>query len=247
MAVPFEEYHGRRIVERLDLKPGSYVLDVYTSSGAAAVAAAVSVAPHGKVVAVDPSEAQLERAAQRAVRAGAVNIEWHAGRAEALPFGDGQFDAVICAFGIFLTRDMTAAARELWRLVRPGGALAITTWREGSFEPANASFWNAIRRVRPSVFRRFNPWEAIDTPEALADLLAAAGIAGGSIAVQPYEYSMPTSEGWWAMVEGPGYRDVINQLAPLERDLVEIMTMRPLRAGGVLSVDAGALYAIARK
>lgn len=59
------------------------------------------------------------------------------------------FDAVICVFGIFFVSDMSHAIGELWRMVRPGGQLALTTWGPNLFEPANTIFWDVIRVERP--------------------------------------------------------------------------------------------------
>ncbi|GLI95683.1 hypothetical protein [Methylocystis echinoides] len=67
--------------------------------------------------------------------------------------------------------DMVAAARELWRMVRPGGQLAITTWGPDLFEPANGAFWGAIRTERPDLLKGFNPWERISTPAGLREML----------------------------------------------------------------------------
>jgi ubiquinone/menaquinone biosynthesis C-methylase UbiE len=47
---------------------------------------------------------------------------------ESLGFPDGAFDAVVCVFAIFFVPDMIKQVGELWRMVRPGGQLAITTW-----------------------------------------------------------------------------------------------------------------------
>src|SRR5690349_1979412 len=65
---------------------------------------------------------------------------------------DGSFDAVVCVFGVFFAPDMTAFAAGMWRLVRPGGMLAITTWGPGLFEPAcQHPFLGVHRRGRAAV------------------------------------------------------------------------------------------------
>ena len=89
---------------------------------------------------------------------------------------------MICVFGVFFAQDMAAFAAEMWRHVRPGGVLAVTTWGPGLFEPANSIFWEAVRRVAPSAYKAFNPWDEITTPAALTALLAGgtAPLAGAS-------------------------------------------------------------------
>jgi hypothetical protein len=52
---------------------------------------------------------------------------------------------------VFFVPDMAAFAAEMWRMVRPAGVLAITTWGPGLFEPANSVFWEAVREVEPSL------------------------------------------------------------------------------------------------
>ena len=69
------------------------------------------------------------------------------GDLERLPFADQSFDAVICVFGIFFVPDLEGAVRGLWRLVRPGGYLAITIWGAKMFEPADGKFWEAVRQA----------------------------------------------------------------------------------------------------
>ena len=60
---------------------------------------------------------------------------------------DGAFDAVVCVFGVFFAPDMAAFVQEMWRLVRPGGVLAITTWGPGLFEPASSHSWRCVGEV----------------------------------------------------------------------------------------------------
>jgi ubiquinone/menaquinone biosynthesis C-methylase UbiE len=139
---------GRRTVERLNLKPGERVLDVCSGSGASAIPAAEAVGPKGSVTGVDLSEKLMELARGKAKAEGLRNIEFKSGDMLELPFADAQFDAVVCVFGVFFVPDMPVAVRSLWRVVRPGGRLAITTWGPRFFEPATGAFWNAVRAER---------------------------------------------------------------------------------------------------
>ena len=75
---------------------------------------------------------------------GLANIEFRSGDATRTGLPDGSFDAVVCVFGVFFAADMTAFLREIWRLVRPGGVVAVTTWDPGLFEPANSHFWRCV-------------------------------------------------------------------------------------------------------
>ena len=127
-ALSFWDRFGRRTVERLPLAPGMSILDVCCGMGGSALPAAERVGPRGQVVAVDLAQNLLDKGARCAVERGLTNIEFRRGDLERLPFADQSFDAVICVFGIFFVPDLEGAVRGLWRLVRPGGYLAITIW-----------------------------------------------------------------------------------------------------------------------
>ena len=87
-----------------------------------------------------------------------AHVAWHVADVSALPVGDPGFDLVICGVAIEHAGEMTASARQMWRLVRPGGQLLLAA---------------------------LNPWDAIDAPERLVDMLNAAGIHGGEVWIEP--------------------------------------------------------------
>jgi SAM-dependent methyltransferase len=246
-ALSFRDHFGVRIVDRLGLRPGDRILDACCGAGAVAIPAAAAVGPRGRVIAMDVAERMLRRGALRAHSAGLSNIEWQRADLAAAPFVDEAFDAVVCGFGIHFAHDMRAATRALWQLVRPGGTLLVATWAAGIFEPANTAFWDAIRKVRPALYTTTNPWDAIDTPEELADLMASAGVPGGSVVEEAYAHPLVRSDDWWQIVLGSHYRRVVDALAPVERDLVEVLTLRPIQERRVDWINAGALFAVARR
>jgi SAM-dependent methyltransferase len=176
-----------------------------------------------------------------------ANVEWKVADICALPNEQARFDVVVSAFSIHHASDMTATSRQLWELVRAGGRLLVGTWSERLFEPANAVFWDTVRHVRPSLWRPFHPWNAIDTPELLVDMLAAAGISGGQVAEELYAHPLSEPEDWWTIVMDSHYRRVVDQLAPYERDAVELLTLRQVTERQIEWINTGALFAVARK
>src|SRR6185503_15176836 len=118
--------YGRRTVERLGLVAGERVLDVCCGSGASAIPAAEMVEANGAVVGVDLAANLLELARAKAKQRGLTNIQFQSGDLMHLPFEDGSFDTVVCVFGIFFVPDMEGGLRELKRVVRNGGRVAIT-------------------------------------------------------------------------------------------------------------------------
>ena len=246
-AVSFWDRYGRRTVERLSLLPGAHVLDVCSGSGASALPAAERVAPDGRVLAVDLAERLLDRGRAKAGRRGLNNIEFRVGDFEELGLPDNSFDAVICVFGIFFMPDMPQAARELWRMVRPGGQLAITTWGPNFCEPANTIFWDTVRMERPDLYKGFNPWDRICDPQSVKAMLKEGGVDTADVVAESGRHRLKEPDDWWTVVLGSGYRGTIEQLDPGARERVRQANLTSVQNSRIRAVDTNVVYAVARK
>jgi ubiquinone/menaquinone biosynthesis C-methylase UbiE len=243
----FWDRFGRRTVARLDLRPGARVLDVCCGTGASALPAAAKVGAGGFVIGVDLAERLLERARVKARHRGLSNVEFRTGDMLALDFASAQFDAVVCVFGIFFVPDMPEAVRELWRLVRPGGQLAITTWGPRFFEPANSVFWNAVRDVRPDLYMGFHPWDRITDPDALRCIFPDTGIERLDVVAEAVRHPLRSPEDWWTMVLGTGLRGTLEQLETDTQRKIRQANLAFIRESGIDAVEANVVYAVASK
>jgi ubiquinone/menaquinone biosynthesis C-methylase UbiE len=243
----FWERFGRRMIERLRPDRGERVLDVCCGSGASAIPAAETVGPEGFVLGIDLAENLLKLARTKARNRGLRNIEFRVGDMLDLGFPESEFDVVVCVFGIFFVPDMPAAVRELWRLVRPGGRLAITTWGPRFFEPATTAFWDSIREVRPDLYKSFNPWDRICDPPSLRALLHQGGVEQVEVEAEPGAHDVPSPEAWWAAVLGSGYRGTVEQLDAAAREHVRAANLNYIPKSGIRSVEANVVYAVATK
>jgi len=243
----FWERYGRRTVERLALPPGARVLDVCCGSGASALPAAEAVGPNGSVTGVDLAGNLLELARAKAKQRGLTNIHFETGDMTNLRFDADSFDVVVCVFGIFFVPDMEAALRELARVVRARGRLAITTWGPRFFEPVSTAFWDSVREVRSDLYKSFNPWDRISEPETVRSLLASASLS--EIEVVPESDAQPVNspEDWWAAVAGSGYRGTVDQLSASEREQVRGQNLAFIRDHQIRSVEANVIYATGKK
>jgi ubiquinone/menaquinone biosynthesis C-methylase UbiE len=239
--------YGRQTVARLQLAPGARVLDVCCGSGASAIPAAEIVGPTGAVVGVDLAENLLALARRKASERGLNNIEFRHGDMTQLPFAEGSFDVVVCVFGIFFVPDMEAALRELRRVVRTGGRVAITTWGPRFFEPATTEFWNSVRRVRPDLYKGFNPWDRISDVESVRSLLVAAGLDEVEAVAESGSQPVNSPEDWWAMVMGSGYRGTVEQLSPADRERVQRENLDFIHRTSLRSLESNVVYATGMK
>jgi ubiquinone/menaquinone biosynthesis C-methylase UbiE len=238
---------GRHTVERLSLKSGASVLDVCCGTGASALPAAEAVGAKGRVLGVDLAENLLQLARAKASQRGLAHAAFRCGDLEALDPAVEMFDAVVCVFGIFFLPDMAAGVRTLWRLVRPGGQLAITTWGPRTMEPGNSAFWDAVRVERPELYKGYNPWDSITDPPAVRALLHEGGVQTDDVIAEAGTQPLKSPEDFWTILLGSGYRATIEQLDTVARDRVRLATLHALSTQNVRGVEANAVYAIARK
>src|ERR1041385_5747967 len=239
----FWSRYGRQTVERLQLARGARVLDVCCGSGASAIPAAEIIGPTGAVVGVDLAENLLALARSKAEERGLNNVEFRSGDMTQLPFDEGSFDVVVCVFGIFFVPDMEAALRELRRVVRNGGKVAITSWGPRFFEPANTEFWNSVRNVRPDLYKGFNPWDRICDVDSVRSLLMAAGLDQVEVDAESGSQAVNSPEDWWAMVMGSGYRGTVEQLSAADRERVRRQTLDFIHRTSLRSIESNVVYA----
>ena len=120
---------GEELCEALDLRAGQKVLDVAAGNGNVSLAAARRWCD---VVSTDYVPALLERGRARAA-AGGLTIAFEEADAEALPFADGSFDAVVSTFGVMFTPHQERAAAELLRVCKSGGRIGLANWTPEGF------------------------------------------------------------------------------------------------------------------
>jgi SAM-dependent methyltransferase len=156
------------------------VLDVACGTGVLARTAAERVGPDGSVTGLDINPAMLAVAARHA-----PEIEWRQGAAEALPFDDESYDAVVSQFGLMFFADRRAALQEMLRVLIPGGRLAVAVFDSLENVPAYATMVAVLERVvgKPAADALRFPFSLGDA-EGLKSLFAAAGIAGAVTTTQ---------------------------------------------------------------
>ena len=238
---------GKRTIERLALSTGAKVLDVGCGTGASALPAAQAVGAKGSVLGVDLSARLLELARAKAKARGITNVEFRIADMTELGYPDDDFDAVVSVFSIFFVPDMEGLVRELWRMVRPGGKLAVTTWGPRFVQPAYARWQTAIRQERPDLYNAFNPWDRITDPQAVRCLLHDGGATNIEVAAEDGVQALRSAEDWWIIALGTGLRWTIEQMGPEAAARIKADNVNWLSENKIDCVETNAIYAVAQK
>jgi len=168
------------LVDRAQLRAGEEVLDVACGTGVVARLAAKQVAS-GHVTGLDLNAGML--AVARVVSSDGVSVNWMEGSALDLPFPSGRFDAVLCQLGLQFFPDQPKALREMRRVVRKPGRIALSVYSPIERTPGANAFVRALDKVLGSQASRIKRSEhSFANPAQLEKLLGDAGF--GTIDVQ---------------------------------------------------------------
>jgi SAM-dependent methyltransferase len=180
----------RRLMEAAAVEVGERVLDLGCGNGQCTREAALAAGAGGEALGIDLSAAMLRVAADLARREGVGNVRFVQGDAQVHPFEPGFFDVALSRTGAMFFADQVAAFRNVARALRPGGRLALVSWRG----MAENEWINALRdALLPGVVAPPPPPDA-PTPFRHADpsgtraLLAEAGFE--EVALEPLDATM---------------------------------------------------------
>ena len=158
-----------RILVALDLTPGCRVLDVGSGPGHQAFEVSSVVGSGGRVDGVDPADSAIAIARRR--RSDLINVNFQAGEATKLPFGDSIFDAAMSSQVFEYLEDVPGALAEMFRVLKSGGRVLIhdTDW--------GATLWRSSDEERMARIMRVWGGHLADPhlPQTLSQRLAAAG------------------------------------------------------------------------
>src|SRR5713101_7174204 len=213
-------------IDEASIIEGDAVLDIAAGSGEPSLTIAETVGPTGSVMCTDVVAEMVTAAQKEARRRGLTNVAFRLCAADSLPFENNSFDAVVCRLGIMFILDPLAALREMLRVTRREGAIALAVWGKSELNPFSYLITNVLAHhfgvaapAEPNAPGAFRFAE----PGSLARILTDAGAAKVSERVLKFHIAAPISpkEFWEMRSETSGtLREKLESLSPQKAALV---------------------------
>jgi SAM-dependent methyltransferase len=188
-----------RLLELTRVGPGQRVLELACGAGGLGLAAARRVGPGGEVTISDVAPEMTEIAGERAEALGLRNVRIRELDLEQVDEPDCSYDVVLCREGLMLVPDPGRAAREIVRVLRPGGRVALAVWGAPAQNPWLAVVFQSVSAELgvplppPGLPGPFS----LDDPARLAGLLTAAGLTEVEVSELATPYHAGSVEEWW--------------------------------------------------
>lgn len=243
------------LIEAAPIRRGAAVLDVATGPGEPALTTAEFVGHEGKVLGIDPVPEMVEAARREAQHRRLQNAKFVVTQADVLPADAGAFDAVVSRFGVMFFPDPIGAVREMLRVLKAGGKIALAVWYFSERNPFHYVLSRVVERYVES------PPLAADAPDAfryaepgkLSAILSEAGAA--NVSERVFQFSIRASvsleEFWTLRTEmSERLRSKLAKLSPGQMAEVKRETIEALRAysdGGAVSMPAEVLIVTGAK
>lgn len=214
------------IVEAAAVRPGMQVLDLASGTGQPCLALAERVGPAGQVTATDLVPDMLAGAEEAAKTQGLTNLTFRQADAEALPFADQAFDVVTCRFGAMFFPNLGQALNEIYRVLKPGGRVALVVWGPLAENPHTAILHALLSKYGQQLsgigFR-------LSQPGMLEDALSAAGLQQVQVEQRRIPWPVPGPlEHLWIerQARSAEVRRCIAALAPEQQDQLRAEVLR---------------------
>ncbi|MFI7636253.1 class I SAM-dependent methyltransferase [Nonomuraea sp. NPDC049400] len=203
----FAQLSSHTVGPLLDWTCAPRLLDVGCGTG---VVTAAALALGAEVTAVDVNPAMLELTARRHPYATILRAAL-----PDLPFKDEEFDAIAGNFVINHVPDTARALKELHRVLRPGGTLALTWWKSDEMTATNV-FADAIAAAEVPYEPPARPFTGNDTPQRFMELLAQAGFEGAGVETLRWHHQVDLATWWADIVQAGGPRFAVIARQPPE-------------------------------
>ncbi len=237
------------LVEDAGIVRGHHVLDVGTGPGEPALSIAELLGSEGTVVGIDPAPEMVDAAKGASERIGLRNAQFQTAFVDNLPFPANTFEAVVSRFAVMFFRSPMDGLREMLRVLKPGGKLAVAVWHFADRNPFHYVFSRVVDRYVESPPPEPNALDAFRFAETgkLRNILDEAGAVRSSERLLQFRIEAPLSvEDFWTLRSemSDKLRSKLVMLAmetinEIRRQVIE--GLKPYSTGSLVSIPAEVL------
>lgn len=231
-------HFGRRLVELAGIASGDQVLDVATGREAVLFPAAKAAGPRGHVTGIDLSEGMVQETARELAHQGLTNADIRQMDAESLQFADERFDCVLCGFALFFFPRPDRALAELYRVLKPGGRIALTTFCRSTwerwkwFDELRKAYLPPAPEASPAPDSRSPRSPGFDNPEGLKLALDTAGFTATRVIAETAAFVYADEDEVWSWLWSIKSRDSMERRDHRPGWTAEVQGRRLPRAAG---------------
>lgn len=248
----FEAY-ATPLINAAGFRSGQQVLDIACGPGIPSLMIAPLVAPHGKVTGIDLAPGMIELAREKARARGLDNISFQEADAENLPFADGVFDTVVCNHGLVHMTDRPGALREMFRVLKKAGSLALSVWSTPDRACVIGMVARAIKETWPSAIVPGAPmWFDFGEEGVLENTLQKAGFKHIRAARHTITSDSAGTQEFWEGITGISGRlqMLLANIPPdaagrIKRNVLD--AAQTFRTGDVIRIPCEEIIAVAYK
>lgn len=250
--LPFIQPVADRLISLAGISEGQQILDVASGTGEPSLTIARRFRNRIRLTGVDGAEAMVAVANEKVQSEGLEGMTFRQMKAEHLTFASEKFDRVTSRFGVMLFDDPLAGLREMRRVLKPGGKMAIAVWGEFHKIQSFYHLWEALMKRLPAEERLPMPKMAdLGPPGKLEALLLEAGFHKYEMTPLSLIYRFDDFESYWKIsTESGALKEPLDLLSPADRERLkkEVITVTaPYQQNGRLSFQNDVLLAVAVK
>jgi ubiquinone/menaquinone biosynthesis C-methylase UbiE len=178
---------ARVLIDLAHVKPGECVLDACCGTGVVARLIAPKAGPAGKAVGLDFDPGMIAMCQRLS-----SDVEWQVGDLQNLPFADATFDVVICQQGLQFLPNREAGLKQIYRVLRPAGRMALAVWTELANSPAHAILFEVMGATLGVDMSKPPAW-SLPEERQLRTLVSSAGFSDVETSVNTLPAKFPSA------------------------------------------------------
>jgi len=202
MWLPYIKPVGDKLLEALNAQPGDKILDVASGTGEPALTLARQMGDAVDIIGVDAAEGMIDVAQAKVDKEARNNIRFLTMPAESLEFPENEFDKILCRFGVMLFNDPQAGAKEMCRVLKPGGSFALAVWADAESMPTMLWAYQVLKdKIPEDIHPPLAKITSLGEQGVIEALLKSAGFSNVEVKRQTFHYEFDSFDDYWSIIE----------------------------------------------